>query len=520
MAGGIPFTGRIIPAGGSLTGMANLSRRNFLGAAGLATAGLAVSCTRSKPVAAGVTDTELADLAGTLRGSVVRPGDPGYRELAEPRNQRFAALLPAAVVQCEVAEDVAACLRWARKTNTPFAIRGGGHNYSSASSSAGIVVSTRRMSGAHLDGNRVTAQAGVRNAELARLLVSTPGAGLLPGGTCPAVGLVGLTLGGGIGPNAPWAGLTADRLRTITMVTADGAMVSASATENPDLFWGLRGGAGGNFGVVTDLEYDLVAVPVARATTATLDFTGRDNALAAALAFQRLRADAERTATGNLYLGHSAGDVEASLKTQLLLGERAAREMLGPLLAIPGVVTEISERPWWDAYRWYVTEPSPPYSFWDRSLYADEFLSGDVLDAALDVVGRFPARGSADDRNGAMGLLGWVGGAVGDVGAKDTAYVHRAARILVEMSSWWPTTDQPMSPASPVPPEIRSWMEELWATLLPHTTGRSYQNFPDPELSDWASAYYGDNLTRLEGLKSTWDPDGVFTYFQGIPLPR
>lgn len=485
----------------------------------MAAAGLVTSCTGSKTTATETTDTALTDLQVSLRGSVVRPGEPEYRELAEPRNLRFAALMPAAVVLCDGVEDVAASVRWARKTNTPFAIRGGGHNYSSASSSTGILISTRRMNSARIEGDRLTAQAGVRNADLAKVLVDNPGGRLLPGGNCPAVGVAGLTLGGGIGPNAPWAGLTADRLRRVTMVTADGTVVTASATENPDLFWGLRGGAGGNFGVITDLEFETVEVPVSRATTATLSFAGRDAALAAALAFQRLRAEAERSATGNLYLGHRGGDIEASLTTQLLADQKTARDMLQPLLRIPGVEAEVTERPWWDAYRWYVTEPSPAYTFWDRSLYADEFLTGDVLSAALDVVRRFPA-GASEDRGGAMGLFGWVGGAVGDVAPRDTAYVHRAARILIEMSSWWPTPAEPAAPASPVPPEIRAWADELWATLSPHTTGRSYQNFPDPELPDWARAYYGENLGRLEDLKSAWDPDGVFTYSQGIPLRR
>ncbi|MCB1291233.1 FAD-binding oxidoreductase [Mycolicibacterium sp.] len=501
--------------------MHNLSRRGFLGAAGLAVAGLAASCARREPSVTGITQAEWADLRGVLRGSVVRPGDADYPELATPRNLRYAAVMPEAVVLCSGAQDIAAALNWARATNTPFAIRGGGHNYSDASSSRGIVISTRRMNAATIQGNRLTAEAGARNADLAVLLPQGGrGTMLLPGGNCPGVGLAGLTLGGGIGPNAPWAGLTADRLRKATMVTAEGTMVTASATENPDLFWGLRGGAGGNFGVVTDLEYELVEIPARRVTTAELNCRGRDAALAMALGFQQLRDEAERTATGNLYLGHSEGDVEATLTAQVLGPESTARELLAPMLRITGVTADVTERPWWDAYSWYVTDTTPQYSFWDRSLYADEFLSGDTLAEALEVVARFPARGPADDRNGAIGLYGWVGGAVSDVADDDTAYVHRRARLLVEMSSWWPTAAEPSLPVSPIPPEIQTWAQQLWQVLLPHTTGQSYQNFPDPELREWASAYYGDNLIRLEGLKAAWDPEDVFSYSQGIPLPR
>ena len=448
---------------------------------------------------------------------MVRPGGAEFASLATPRNLRFAAVMPEAVVLCADGDDVATALSWARKTGTSFAIRGGGHNYADASSSRGVVLSTRRMTAATVEGATLRAQAGVRNADLAALLPrSGDGRLLLPGGNCPGVGIAGLTLGGGIGPNAPWAGLTADRLRSVTMVDAGGNRVTAGAAENPDLFWALRGGAGGNLGVVTDLEYEMVEIPADRVTTAELTVTGTDAALAVAVAFQKLRAEAERVATGNLYLGHTDGDVEAVLTLQILTAERTARDLLAPLLAVRGVTADIAERSWWDAYAWYVTPPSPAYSFWDRSLYAEQFVSGDVLAAALAVVRRFPA-GADPERYGALGLYGWVGGAVDDVAAGATAYAHRTARILVEMSSGW-RTEPSDAPVAPIPSDIRAWEEELWAVVAPHTTGRSYQNFPDPELADWAEAYYGANLARLQEVKARWDPDDVFTHPQGIPV--
>jgi FAD/FMN-containing dehydrogenase len=503
--------------------MPRLTRRELLAAAGLAAAGLAASCAAPKTEAPQTAPKALTDLEKKLRGTVLRPGSPEYAELATPRNLRFAATMPEAVVRCAGVEDVVATVTWARDTQTPFAIRGGGHNYADASSSRGILISTRAMNAASINGTTLKAQAGVRNADLAKLLPQGGNRLLLPGGNCPAVGVAGLTLGGGIGPNAPWAGLTADRLRKVTMVPADGKVVTASGTENPELFWGLRGGAGGNLGVVTDLEYEMVEVPVTRATTAEFTFHGRDTAVAAAVAFQKMRAGAERIVTGNLYLGHSkddrGGDIEGRVQAQAIAGAADAHGLFGPLMAVPGVRAEIVERPWWEVYGWYVTEPSPAYSFWDRSLYADDYLTEDVLGQALDVVRRFPS-GSGPDREAAMGIYGWVGGAVNDVAPDATAYVHRSAKVLVEMSAGWPTPKDSVLPDNPIPPEIKDWEDELWQTLLPHTTGRSYQNFPDPGLEDWASAYYGDNLGRLEGLKATWDPQDVFNYGQGIPLPR
>jgi FAD/FMN-containing dehydrogenase len=505
--------------------MPALNRREMLVAAGLAAAGLAVSCgVRPDGRDTAVTPNEWTDLEKRLTGTVIRPGHPDFAQLATPRNLRFAATMPQAVVRCATVEDVVATLGWARKTNTPFAIRGGGHNYAEASSSRGIIVSTRSMNAATITGTALRAQAGVRNADLATVLPQG-GVGrlLLPGGNCPAVGVAGLTLGGGIGPNAPWAGLTADRLRRATMVTAAGAVVTAGATENPDLFWALRGGAGGNLGVVTDLEYELVEVPVTRATTARFDFRGRDAAMACALAFQELRAEAERTVPGNLRIGYSpdpdAGHLAGFVKAQAMVGERAARDLFAPLLRLPGVKAEVRERPWWDVYAWYVAAVTPAYSFWDRSLYADDYLSAEVLGAAVDVVRRFPGNGDPA-RTGSLSLYGWVGGAVNDVAPDATAYVHRSAKVLVETSVAWATPGEPSLPISPVPRDVDDWYQGLWETLLPHTTGRSYQNFPDPGLADWAPAYYGDNLIRLTEVKAAWDPDGVFSHAQGIPPRR
>ncbi|MBU3749791.1 MAG: FAD-binding oxidoreductase, partial [Mycobacterium sp.] len=101
-----------------------------------------------------------------------------------------------------------------------------------------------------------------------------------------------------------------------------------------------------------------------------------------------------------------------------------------------------------------------------------------------------------------------------------TAYVHRKARNLIEMAAGWATSPDPSLPVTAVPPDIREWHEQLWNVLLPNTNGHSYQNFPDPELPDWARSYYGDNLNRLTEVKAAWDPDRVFTYPQAIPLPR
>jgi len=485
-----------------------------MAAAGLVSLGLFAGSWSAAPAVA--RSGKWNQLQRQLTGRLVWPDDANYVRLAQPRNLRYAALMPKAVALCESVDDVVASVRWARDTGTPFSIRGGGHNYTSGSSSAGLVISTRRMTRARLTGSTLRAQAGARNRHLSALLPSSREYYLLPGGNCPNVGVTGLTLGGGIGPNATWAGLTADHLREVTMVTAVGAVVTASAKVHPDLFWGLRGGAGGNFGVVTDLTYDLVEVPVTRATTFQLEFRGVDDVGRAGRAWQSARRLGGRLISGSWFVFRTTDDVACRVRGQVLMGETDAEDVLAPLMSIGPRSSDVNTRAWWDAYLWYRTPVSPNNTFWDRSLYAEEDLPGDTFDEIARHVSEFPLPGRAF---GGFQLLGWVGGRVNDVPPSATAYVHRSARWILEAMSGWGNPTDPSIWPTPVPPEIRDWVEALWDTLRPLSNGHSYQNFPDPGLKDWARAYYGSNLDRLMRVKATWDPDDVFTYPQGIPLP-
>lgn len=173
--------------------------------------------------------------------------------------------------------------------------------------------------------------------------------------------------------------------------------------------------------------------------------------------------------------------------------ETTARDIFGPMIAHPSVKAEITERAWWPTYGWYMTPPTPAHSFWDRSLYADHYslyadhyLTADALSAAVDVIRRFPSE-AGPDRSGSMTILCWVGGSVNDVAADDTAYVHRSARLILELASRWATPTDPAT-RNEIPPDIHDWEESLWETPMPHSNGQAYQNFPDPELPNWTSA--------------------------------
>src|SRR5215213_9773758 len=193
-------------------------------------------------------------LAGQVAGEVVRPGDAGYDEARKVKNGMIDAR-PAAVVRCSSTADVAAVVRFAAGTGTPLAVRGGAHSVPGfGTGDDAVVADLSGMQAVEVDDDRRTASAG-GGTTWGRFNDVTAAHGLATtGGIISTTGIGGLTLGGGIGYLCRAHGLSCDNLLSARVVTADGALVTASADENADLFWALRGG-GGNFGVVTEFTF-------------------------------------------------------------------------------------------------------------------------------------------------------------------------------------------------------------------------------------------------------------------------
>ncbi|MEU9040573.1 MULTISPECIES: FAD-dependent oxidoreductase [unclassified Kitasatospora] len=245
-----------------------IDRRRFLttlGAAAMVTAGATPA---RAPAAFPARSRVWADapphwraLRDRLGSRLVLPADPGYGTARLGYNKLNDGQLPAAVAQCVSADDVRACLDVARGHGIPIAARSGGHGYLGYSIPAqGLVIDLRGVADirVHPDG---TAEVGA-GARLIEVYAALAQAGrLLPGGSCPTVGVSGLTLGGGIGVLTRRYGLTCDRLAAADMVTADSRLLTASPTQEPDLYWALRGGGGGNFGVVTRFSFATAPAP-------------------------------------------------------------------------------------------------------------------------------------------------------------------------------------------------------------------------------------------------------------------
>ncbi len=517
-----------------------MDRRSFLrtgaaAAAGIGVAGsLASACSSDGATTTSVagTPTTLApgaidtaainDLRGSLKGSVLVPGDGGYATASLPANTRYRDIRPAVIARCTDEDDVVTSVKWAREHGVSPVPRGGGHSYAGLSATEGLQIDLSALNGVEmLDGAMCRVGGAAHNSDVFAVVNNSPW--LLPGGTCLGVGVGGLVLGGGIGYNTHWAGLTADRLRSTRMVTASGEVVVADESTNPDLFWACRGATGGQFGIHTEFTFELVPVPET-VTYYRYEWTGADAALAVLTSFDALMADAPDALNAVAMAkpvpiadGQTARDAISVMSRGQFVGSRAELEAtIAPLLAAAPNPTSatVEVLPYWEAATIFLTDEGEAHSWGDISRYSDRVLPEQVWAQQVEGLVDCPSRD--DTANGSLWVLGWVGGGVVDQFARtDTAYVHRGMHLLIRPTPVWPT-DAPESVAE----ALMDWTEQMTSYLDGHTPRESYQNFPNRRLTDWAELYYAENLDRLIEVKSTYDPENLFTNEQGIPVTR
>src|SRR6185437_6908711 len=201
-------------------------------------------------------------LAGMLTGHLVVPGDAAYPDSTLLFNELYATQ-PAAIAYCATAADVQRCVAYARAHDVQLTARSGGHSYAGYSSCPGLVIDVSSLSDVSVDSGSQQATVGA-GAQLIDIYSTLGGSGvLLPGGSCPTVGIAGLALGGGIGVFGRAYGMTCDNIASLQMVTADGSLRRCSPSSNSDLYWASQGGGGGNFGIVTSFTFTVHPIPSA-----------------------------------------------------------------------------------------------------------------------------------------------------------------------------------------------------------------------------------------------------------------
>lgn len=465
-------------------------------------------------------DSALDILGKRLRGRLLLPKEPGYDAAATTANGRYHDIRPLAVAQCKDEGDVITCVDWCREFGVHPVARGGGHSYAGFSATTELMVDIRRLNAVTIDIQKGTATTGGAALNRDMFNKSVDGPFILPAGTCLDVGLGGLVLGGGIGYNTHWAGLTSDHLTASRIVTAKGELLDLNSSTNKDLFWACRGGAGGSFGINTSFTFDLVEVPVENVGYYRFEWRGADAAAAVLAAFDQLLpkapaafnavAMAEASEVGK---GGPREAIDVMSRGHYLGPVDELRDLVAPLLAAADLTKQkVKEVPFWKMQKCWTSEELDSHSFGDISRYAREPLPESATSALAELLAKCPSR--SEKANGSIWSLGWVGGEVVDrFKPTETAYVHRNMSTL-----WRPTIVWPNDAPKSVGDDLQEWVDEMIAIIAPYTPDNSYQNFPNRSLANWQEAYYGENLERLIEVKRKYDQGDLFNNPQSIPV--
>jgi FAD/FMN-containing dehydrogenase len=510
-----------------------IDRRAFLRRAGVVSlaAGLAsqvgwLTAYGSDEVGSGA----LRELARRVRGRVVIPGDRGYRAAHVLFNSRFDDVRPQAVVFCDDVHDVETTIRWAEQHDVPFVPRGGRHSYAGYSTTRGVVIDVTRLNAIEVDGASGTARIGA-GARLIDVYSQLAQHGVsIPAGSCPSVGISGLTLGGGLGLSSRKYGLTIDNLTALELVTAEGRALPCDQRDHPDLFWASRGGGGGNFGVATSFTFRVF--PVDQVSTFMLEWPW-EHAQALTDVWQQTAPYTPDELFSILKLASDGGKPGQPKPPPVVrsFGQYFGPEeelvgLLEPLLNVAAPTKrQIATSSYMDAQllwadctgsieQCHLTVETPQgtverIGFKNKSDYVTAPLPAAAVDTAIDWIERWP--GSAQPDGGAM-QMDTHGGAINRVAPDATAFVHRDTLYSIQYLSHW----NPKEPRRVADANLR-WIRGFYRAMRPYVSGFAYQNYIDPDIRDWQHAYYGSNLARLVEVKRTYDPHGRFRFGQSIP---
>ncbi|MFG1805343.1 FAD-binding oxidoreductase [Streptomyces sp. NPDC049040] len=504
-----------------------VNRRSFLAGAG----GAALAATGLMPNSAFARTAPKSSwdrLSRHLDGRLVLPSDADYTTAKQLYLAQFDDIHPRAIAYCTSPEDVSLCLRYAQDQDLPLAVRSGGNcagGYSTKQNS--LVIDVSKMNEVSLGRHGARLGAG---AELVDITDGLSREGLsIADGYCPTVAAGGFLTGGGVGPFTRSMGIAADSVTSAKVVLADGRIVTASPHEHSDLFWALRGGGGGNFGIVT--SYEVTPTPLTDLDTCTLIWP-YDQAVDLFDGWSKWQADVPWTigsaflitlldaAPGNVpVVSIFLGCVDTS---GVLAGEV---ERLISAVGKPPVQRRPVKAPYKDIMMgFYVCDdktveqchrtgtvggglvPRMGYGIWRSRLFSEP-LPHEGWTKVVEVFDK-------DRLAGQMRQLQVVtmGGRANTVARDATAFVHRdtifSAAFLASNAEGH-TSDEAVASAE-------KFADDGFNAVDPYSNGETYLNFYDPRLPDWERSYYGSNYPRLQRIKRSYDPHNVFRHAQSV----
>ena len=445
---------------------------------------------------------KIIEFSDGLDGQGIAPGDPHYNAARRIWNASIDKH-PGFIAQCTSAEDVVRAVNFARTNDILLAVRGGGHNVGGrALCDDGLVIDMSKMRGIDVDAGArvVVAQAGCTLGDLDA--ATHPHGLVVPAGVFTKTGIAGLTLGGGVGWLVRKYGLTCDNVVSFEVITVGGKIVTASADENADLYWGLRGG-GGNFGVVLRFTYKahplktvfggLLIHPQARAAEVLRFY--RDF-MASAPDELTAYAAMLHTPDGDPVVGIVpcwCGDLDEGEKYLQPL-----REFGPPLMDAVGPLPFPQMQALFDD-----AFPDGNQNYW-KSTFVKQ-LSDDVIDILVEHANGVPSPLTAV-------VIELYGGAMARVGPDETAFAHRSSDYDVGILSQW--TD-PADTENNV-----AWARGLYDALQPHASGAFLLNFLYQEDDSISRASFGPNYDRLAELKRKYDPENFFRQNHNVTPAR
>jgi FAD/FMN-containing dehydrogenase len=447
-------------------------------------------------------DDAVEQLSASIRGTVLTALSSGYAEARTLWNAMIDRR-PALIVQCVSADDVEQTVRFARQHDLIIAVRGGGHNIAgNALVDDGLVIDLSKMQAIQVDPatKRARVEAG---ATLGTFDAETQKHGLAtPLGVNSTTGIAGLTLGGGFGWLSRKFGLTIDNLISAEMILADGTRAHVSATENADLFWGIRGG-GGNFGIVTSFEFQLHAIGTE--VLSGLVIHPLEDAKKVLTFYKTFTASAPdelaiwfvmRLAPPLPFLApewHGKGILALAFcyNGDLAEGERVMQPMRSFGNPIADVVAPNPYVGWQQALDPLLTPGVRNY--WKSHDFAS--VTDGLIDTLIDAATRIP------DPQTEIAFA-QLGGVVSRVSHEATAYNHRDGRYVMNVHGRWADAANDE--------KCIGWARALWQAAVPYSTGSVYVNFMTQDETDRVRAAYGPNYDRLVALKNKYDPTNLF----------
>jgi len=453
-------------------------------------------------------DDAVQQLSASVAGTVLTALSPGYAEARMVWNAMIDRR-PALIVQCTSTDDVEATVRFARQHNLVIAVRGGGHNIAgNALVDDGLVIDLSKMQNVTVD--PATKRARVEpGATLAVFDAATQQHGLAtPVGVNSTTGIAGLTLGGGFGWLSRSLGLTIDNLLSADVVLANGTRVTASATENADLFWGIRGG-GGNFGIVTSFEFQLHKVgPEVLSGLVVHPIDDAKKVLSFYRDFVETTPEefvcwfVMRKAPPLPFLAPEWHGKEILVLAMIWSGDIAkGEEVMKPLRSfgkpIADVVGPTPFVGWQQALDPLLTPGQRNY--WKSHDFAS--VSDGLIDTLIDAARHIP------DPQTEIAFV-QLGGAVSRVAHEATAYNHRDGKFVMNIHGRWADAANDA--------KCVAWARGLFQATVPFSTGSVYVNFMSQDEPERVKAAYGANYDKLVALKTKYDPTNLFRVNQNI----